>query len=101
MKRRFDEKILEILRNKPLTWAMDHVGFMVHEDRTFTPFKDKRTKLYYVSRGFENYEILVTGPKWIDKRNTEKSGGGCIDLVMYLCKTDFVGAVNRLIGSAE
>jgi len=101
MRKRFDDQMLAKLRSMPLPWAMHRVGFDVKEDPTFKPIKDQRTKVYYATRGLDVFQILVTGPKWVDKLNQNASGGGCIDLVKHIRKVDFVTAVKLLTSDTD
>ena len=52
------------------------------------------TRWHARARGIE-FEILCTGPKFLDTR-FGKGGGGAIDLAMYLLDLDFKEAVNLL-----
>lgn len=64
-------------------------------DPTFKPARNARTERWYATVAGNEYEILVTGPKFWDAR-AERGGGGALDLIMHLHQIPFKKAVQRL-----
>ncbi|WP_244142342.1 hypothetical protein [Burkholderia vietnamiensis] len=64
-------------------------------DPTFVPIKGKGTERWHASIGGREYELIADGPKFYDTR-AERGGGGAVDLIMYLHRVDFRGAVALL-----
>lgn len=93
--RRFDDARLAYLREVGVLATLDALGLYWKRDATFEPLKDKATVRVHVSIGGAVVELLATGSKWYDTQ-TERGGGGAIDLAMHLLRLDFVAAVKRL-----
>lgn len=66
------------------------------EDPTFEPVHSHSTTRWHVTIAGSEYELLLTGPKFWDTR-AGIGGGGAIDLVMHLTRTDFRAAVADLV----
>ena len=64
-------------------------------DQTFKPVKDATTSRWHVTVDGNEFELLLTGPKFWDTR-ARTGGGGAIDLAMHLVAIDYKGAVRRL-----
>ncbi len=93
--RRFDDARIVYLRQVPVLATLDALGLYWKRDASFEPVKDKATVRVHISIGGAVVELLATGPKWYDMQ-TERGGGGAIDLAMHLLRLDFVAAVKRL-----
>jgi len=66
-----------------------------NEDIEYTPRRSIRSTRWQVNAGGHDYEILCTGPKFLDTR-AQLGGGGAVDLVMHLFRFDFKHAVALL-----
>lgn len=64
-------------------------------DASYEPVKDKRSVRWHANVDGQEFELLLTGPKYWDTRGCV-GGGGAIDLVMHLTGLDFKGTVRRL-----
>ena len=64
-------------------------------DITFVPIKGKGTERWHATIDGREYEFIADGPKFYDTR-AERGGGGAVDLVMYLHRVDFRGAIQLL-----
>lgn len=96
-RRSFDEAVLERLHDVACVKAFDLLQGHFKRDVTFMPFKDPNTERWHCSTSGGECELPVSGPKWYDT-GTRAGGGGAIDLVMELCRLDFVASVNLLVG---
>lgn len=65
------------------------------EDASFVPRQDKASRRWFLTVDGQDFEILITGSKFIDTRSGN-GGGGAIDLVMHSFRVDFTGAINKL-----
>lgn len=64
----------------------------VKQDADFRPQKSSRTTRWHASVGGLDYEIVCTGPRFMDTRASQ-GGGGAVDMVMHLLRLNFNGAV--------
>lgn len=64
-------------------------------DPDFKPVKDLHTTRWHASVGRQEFELLCTGPKFLDTR-ADKGGGGAVDLAMHLQGLTFKQAVALL-----
>jgi len=64
----------------------------VKQDAEFRPRQSHDTARWHASVAGLDYEILCTGPRFLDTR-ANRGGGGAIDLVMHLLGLDFKRAV--------
>jgi len=62
------------------------------QDVEFRPRQSHDTTRWHASAAGLDYEILCTGPRFLDTR-ANRGGGGAIDLVMHLLGLDFTRAV--------
>jgi hypothetical protein len=62
------------------------------QDAEFRPRQSHDTTRWHASAAGLDYEILCTGPRFLDTR-ANRGGGGAIDLVMHLLGLDFTRAV--------
>ena len=64
-------------------------------DPTFVPRKDTSTSRWHLSVRGQDFELLVTGPKFWDCR-AKAGGAGAVDLTMYLMGISFRPAIALL-----
>ncbi|MFS8981165.1 hypothetical protein PO002_43500 [Cupriavidus necator] len=62
------------------------------QDGQFRPRQSNGTTRWHANVGGVDYEILCTGPRFLDTR-ANRGGGGAVDLVMHLMRLDFKRAV--------
>lgn len=65
------------------------------QDNTFRPRKTLGATRWHLRVGISEFEILCTGPKFLDTQ-AAVGGGGAVDLVMHLFQLDFAAAVRLL-----
>lgn len=65
------------------------------QDTAFRPRHSHDTTRWHASVAGHDYEILCTGPRFLDTR-ANRGGGGAVDLVIYLLGVDFKHAVEVL-----
>jgi hypothetical protein len=92
---RIDGAVLSRWRSLDAATAVAVIADHAKQDRTFKPVKDATTSRWHVTVNGNEFELLLTGPKFWDTR-ARAGGGGAIDLTMHLGGTDFKGAVRRL-----
>lgn len=66
-------------------------------DAAYTPAKSALSSRWHATVGGQDFELLLTGPKFWDTRSAT-GGGGAIDLVMHLERLSFRQASARLSG---
>lgn len=64
-------------------------------DVTFVPKQDHATSRWHASVGGQDFELVLTGPKFWDA-HTNSGGGGAVDLVMHLKGVGFKAATMLL-----
>lgn len=84
-------------RALPASVTLVAVADHAKRDPTFAPIKDKATERWHATVAGREFELLLTGPKFFDTRAV-KGGGGAVDFVMYLSRTDFRSATALLRG---
>lgn len=65
------------------------------QDVSFVPRSSHGSTRWHVSVGGTDFELLCTGPKFLDTR-ANKGGGGAVDLAMHLLGLDFKRAAKLL-----
>lgn len=65
------------------------------QDADFRPRQSYDTTRWHASVAGHDYEILCTGPRFLDTR-ANRGGGGAVDLVMHVLGVDFKRAVKVL-----
>jgi hypothetical protein len=90
-----DNSTLARWRNLEALAVIKAVADYAKEDAYFTPKTSKHSTRWHVNTGGTDYEILCTGPKFLDTR-ARRGGGGAIDLVMYVFQLSFTQAVALL-----
>lgn len=68
------------------------------QDPEFKPRQSRDTTRWHASVAGVDYEILCTGPKFLDTR-TNRGGGGAVDLAMQFLRLNFKQAVSILQGA--
>lgn len=92
---RIDGVALSRWRSLDAAVAIAAIADHAKRDKTFKPVKDSATSRWHVTIDGNEFELLLTGPKFWDTR-ARAGGGGAIDLTMHLGSIDFKGAVRRL-----
>lgn len=92
---RIDGAVLARWRGLDAASALAAIADHAKRDQTFRPVKDAKTSRWHVTVDGNEFELLLTGPKFWDTR-ARTGGGGAIDLAMHLVGIDFKGAVRRL-----
>lgn len=65
------------------------------EDSTFRPIQSRSTTRWHARVAHDEFELLLTGPKFWDTR-AQVGGGGAVDLAMHLMRKDFKSAAREL-----
>lgn len=65
------------------------------QDAEFRPRLSHDTTRWHASVAGHDYEVLCTGPRFLDTR-ANRGGGGAVDLVMHVLGVDFKRAVKVL-----
>lgn len=94
--KRVDRTTLARLQALPAVDVVLCLADFAKEDPTFQPVHSHSTTRWHVTAAGIEYELLLTGSKFWDTR-AQVGGGGAIDLVMHLVRTDFRGAVSELL----
>jgi hypothetical protein len=92
---RVDESELRRWRALAANLLISLLATHAKRDITFVPIKGKGTERWHANIGGREYEFITDGAKFYDTRGT-RGGGGAVDLVMYLHRVDFRGAVELL-----
>lgn len=87
----------ELVRWRSLDASYVLIALALHakRDASYEPVKDKRSVRWHANVDGQEFELLLTGPKYWDTRSGV-GGGGAIDLMMHLTGVDFKGAIRRL-----
>lgn len=93
---RLSPEEIEKARAVPLDAALERLGCFVSVDRDFQPRKNAASVSVFVTDGNDTRELIMTGPKWFDKREGV-GGGGAIDLAMHLKGWTLRQAVRALL----
>jgi hypothetical protein len=93
--RSFNETTLRRFREIPSEDVLVALSEHMKADSTYIPVKDTTSRRWHVHTTRGDFEILTTGPKWLDTR-AAKGGGGAIDLAMHVMGLPFVDAVKLL-----
>jgi hypothetical protein len=92
---RIDSAVLLRWRNLDAAIVVTAIADHAKEDRTFRPIKNATTSRWHVTVGGNDFELLLTGPKFWDTR-ARAGGGGAVDLAMHLSGADFKRATCQL-----
>lgn len=94
--KRVDRETLARLQALPAVDVVQRIADFAKEDPTFHPITSRATTRWHVAAGGNEHELLLTGPKFWDTR-AQVGGGGAVDLMMHLARTDFRSAVAELV----
>lgn len=92
-----DKSLLSHWRELPAVDVLTAVADHAKRDVTYVALKSPLSSRWHARYGSQEFELLLTGPKFWDAR-AQKGGGGAVDLVMHLARADFAGAVRILQG---
>ena len=92
-----DNSELARWRALPAADVLKALADHIKKDPDFIPISRQSASRWHVNIRGQEYEFLCDGPKFFDTRQ-KRGGGGAIDLVMYVFRLDFKGAVARLKG---
>lgn len=67
----------------------------IKADQEYTPLLNEASTRWHASVAGHDYEILCTGPKFLDTR-AKRGGGGAVDLTMHLTQLPFKQAAALL-----
>ena len=90
-----EEHLLQYWRNLNADCVITVLADYVKPDPDFKPLKNSQTTRWHVRVGTHEFELLCTGPKFIDTR-AGYGGGGAVDLAMHLRALSFKKAVALL-----
>lgn len=93
--RAVDNSTLERWRQLDALSVLQKFASYAKQDLEFVPRESLESTRWFATVGGVDFELLCTGPRFWDVRD-RKGGGGAIDLVMHLCRTDFREAVAQL-----
>ncbi|WP_454909680.1 hypothetical protein [Variovorax gossypii] len=65
------------------------------QDANFRPIKEPGTTRWHVSAGGSDFELVCTGPRFLDTR-ARTGGAGAVDLVSHLWNLQFRNAIRML-----
>lgn len=90
-----DKSVLERWRALESADVIRACATYAKADATYVPVKSSGSSRWHVRVDSTEFELLCTGSKYWDTRQS-KGGGGAIDLVMHLTGLTFKAAVRRL-----
>ncbi len=87
-----DEHLLQHWRNLDASHVLAALADYVKKDPDFKPLKNSQTSRWHARVGAYEFELICTGPKFLDTR-TGQGGGGAVNMAMYLLGLSFRKAV--------
>ena len=90
-----DNSALERWRSLDAVGVLLAIADHAKRDASFVPAKAAHTQRWHASVGGQDFELLLTGPKFWDTRGNV-GGGGAVDLAMHLARLKFKEAVRLL-----
>ena len=93
--RPINEKSIARWRALNAVCVLEAIADYAKRDETFAPTKDPTSTRWHATVLGQDFELLLTGPKFWDTR-ANIGGGGAVDMVMYLARCDFREAVRRI-----
>lgn len=93
--RPISEKSLARLRALNAVCVLEAIADYAKRDATYAPTKDPTSTRWHATVLGQDFELLLSGPKFWDTR-ARTGGGGGIDMVMYLARCDFHEAIRRI-----
>lgn len=91
-RRAVDNLELERWRQLPAADVLRGLADHAKQDRDFHPRESRLSTRWHASIAGQDFELLCTGPKFLDTR-ANKGGGGAVDLAMHLFSLGFKQAV--------
>ena len=95
VRRSVDNLTLERWRAPDALRVLEQLGCFAKMDKTFEALSSHGTRRYHVNVEEQDFEFLLTGPKFFDTR-LQRGGGGAVDLVMHVRRIDFKSATALL-----
>lgn len=90
-----DKASLERWRSLDAVVVLQALADHAKPDPTYSPIKTQCSTRWYANVNGQDFELLLTGPKFWNTRQAV-GGGGAVDLVIHLTGTDFKDAVRLL-----
>jgi len=90
-----DKSMLSRWRELPAVEVLTALADYAKRDVTYVAIKSSISSRWHARYGSNEFELLLTGPKFWDARK-RKGGGGAVDLAMHLAWVDFSDAVRLL-----
>lgn len=90
-----DNSVLLRLRRLDAAQVLAALATHSKRDPTYVPVQNQLSERWHTNFGEQEFELLITGPKFWDTRG-RVGGGGAIDLVMHLTGDTFKDAIQRL-----
>ncbi len=90
-----DNSALERWRSLDAVSVLQVIAEHAKRDASFVPAKLASTERWHASVDGQDFELLLTGPKFWDTRENI-GGGGAVDLAMHLTRLKFKAAVRLL-----
>lgn len=94
-RRLVDNSSLDRWRSQAATATLVALADHAKPDPTYRPLANPASTRWHASVGRFDYELVCTGPKFLDTRSG-RGGGGAVDLAMHLYNVDFKEAVALL-----
>jgi hypothetical protein len=91
-----DKSLLERWRSLDAVDVVSALADYAKRDPSFVPIKSTTSERWHVSVCGRDFELLLTGPKFWDTRESA-GGGGAVDLAMHLAGLRFKDAVRLLV----
>lgn len=90
-----DKALLERWRSLGAVVVLQALADHAKPDPTYSPTKTRSSSRWHANVNGQDFELLVTGPKFWNTRQAV-GGGGAIDLVIHLTGADFKDAARLL-----
>jgi hypothetical protein len=90
-----DNSSLERWRSLDAVRVLQVIADHAKRDASFVPAKAANTQRWHASVSGQDFELLLTGPKFWDTRENV-GGGGAVDLAMHVTRLKFKAAVRLL-----
>jgi len=87
-RRAVDNSTLARWRELDAVVVLRAVSEYLKQDTEFQPRQGHGSTSWHANVSGRDYEILCTGPRFLDTR-TNQGGGGAVDMVMHLMQLDF------------
>lgn len=90
-----DKCLLDRWRSLDASVVLETLADHAKPDPTYVPVKTRQSSRWHANVNGQDFELLLTGPKFWNTRRAV-GGGGAIDLAIHLAGVDFKGAVRLL-----